>query len=221
MNGDDLVSLIAHELRTPLAAVIGSARTLEERWGELTDEERELLLHVIVGESDRLNMLISDLLDSSRIEAGTFSYEFGNVDLAELVDEEVAAVGVIYGDVDVHASLNGPLPPVSGDRRRLGQVLANLLDNAAKWSPAGGEVVVTASAAGGAVRVEVADRGPGIPAEYHQRVFEKFGRVPGSGKPGTGLGLFISRSIAEAHGGTLRLRSEHGEGAVFTLELPA
>ena len=108
-----------------------------------------------------------------------------------------------------------------GARDRLRQVLGNLLDNAVKYSPPGGEVEVEALAENGRISVEVRDRGPGIASEHHALIFEKFGRVRGEhAKPGTGLGLFIARSIAEAHGGSLEVRRREGEGTAFALELP-
>jgi two-component system sensor histidine kinase KdpD len=113
------------------------------------------------------------------------------------------------------------VPPVRADRERLKQVLMNLVENAVKYSPAGAEVNVRAWADNGLVLVEVGDHGPGIPREQQGLIFEKFGRVNvGGGKPGSGLGLFIARSIAEAHGGSLKVRSAPGQGATFTLELP-
>ena len=109
-----------------------------------------------------------------------------------------------------------------GDRERLRQVLQNLVDNAVKYSPARGDVHVSAHQEDGVVRIAVTDEGPGIPAEDQRLIFEKFGRSnAGGAKPGTGLGLFISRSIAEAHGGTLAVESEPQRGSCFTLELPA
>jgi signal transduction histidine kinase len=219
----DFVSLVSHELRSPMASVIGSARTLRQRWRELSAEQREAFLDLIAAETDRLSGLIGDVLDTSRIEAGTFTYEFGVVDVAELVRDSVAAASLGQDEVAVSATVPEPLPAVRGDRERLRQVLANLLENAVKYSTAEGGVLVHAFADVGAVRVEVADSGPGIASEHHQLIFEKFGRVAtdGSGKPGTGLGLFIARSIAEAHGGSLAVRSEPRRGATFTLTLPA
>jgi signal transduction histidine kinase len=114
------------------------------------------------------------------------------------------------------------LPKIRGDRDRLLQILRNLIDNGVKYSGAGDSVDVRAWAANGVVRVEVRDRGPGIPRDQQRLIFEKFGRadVPGNSKPRTGLGLFIARSIAEAHGGTLDVRSRPDEGATFVLTLP-
>ena len=121
----------------------------------------------------------------------------------------------------MRASVVGAVPSVRGDRERLRQVLVNLIDNAIKYSPAGDEVEVVVRPENGAVRISVSDRGPGIPQDQQVLIFEKFGRadVPGA-KPGTGLGLFIARSIAEAHGGTLEVSSRPEAGATFTLTLP-
>jgi signal transduction histidine kinase len=125
-------------------------------------------------------------------------------------------------EVTVVANVSEPLPAVRGDRDRLRQLLLNLLSNAAKYTVAGDEIQVHAAAEDGAVAVSVEDHGPGIAPEEQRLVFEKFGRVNlgGRSKPGAGLGLFIARSIAEAHGGTLSVRSDAGAGATFTFRLP-
>jgi signal transduction histidine kinase len=217
----DFVSLVSHELRSPMAAVIGAARTLQDRWRTLTVEQRDAFLALIADETNRLAALIGDVLDTSRIEAGTFSYTFTDVDLTGLVNDAVATASVGQDEVRVHAEV-GALPLVRGDRERLRQVITNLIDNAIKYSPAGDEVRVTAAPANGVIRIAVIDHGPGIPHDQQRLIFEKFGRaeVPGGSKPGTGLGLFIARSIAEAHGGTVDVRSRPSEGATFVLTLP-
>ena len=217
----DFVSLVSHELRSPMAAVIGAARTLEERWRELNAAQRSAFLALIADETNRLATLIGDVLDTSRIEAGTFSYRFTEVDVAELVRATVAGFALHQDEVRVIAHADGIVPSVRGDRERLRQVLRNLLENAVKYSPAGEVVDVRARADDGRVLVTVEDSGPGIPGEQHGLIFERFGRANvGLGKPGTGLGLFIARSIAEAHGGRLSVASTPGQGATFTLELP-
>jgi signal transduction histidine kinase len=218
----DFVSLVSHELRSPMASVIGSARTLQQRWRELSPEQRESFLALIAHETSRLADLIGDVLDTSRIEAGTFSYSFADVDLAQLVRDSAAAAEHGQDEVAIRALVRDPLPVVRGDRDRLRQVLVNLIDNAVKYSPPGDEVQVEAVGSDGRVVIEVRDRGPGISPEHQRIIFEKFGRVQvgEAAKPGTGLGLFIARSIAEAHGGSLEVRSAPERGATFRLSLP-
>jgi signal transduction histidine kinase len=217
----DFVSLVSHELRSPMAAVIGSAKTLQHRWRELTPEQRESFLGLIDHETNRLADLVGDVLDTSRIESGQFSYTFSDVDVGELVRESAAAAESGQDEIEIRSHIRRPLPLVRGDRDRLRQVLTNLLDNAVKYSPAGEPVEVEALADESRISVEVRDSGPGIAPEHHALIFEKFGRVSGEhAKPGTGLGLFIARSIAEAHGGTLEVRTRDGRGTAFELELP-
>jgi signal transduction histidine kinase len=218
----DFVSLVSHELRSPMASVIGSARTLEQRWRELSPEQRESFLALIAHETSRLAELIGDVLDTSRIESGTFSYSFEDVDLARLVRDSAAAAEHGQDEVTVEAVVREPLPVVRGDRDRLRQVLVNLIDNAVKYSPPGDRVSVEAEQSDSRVVIEVRDRGPGISPEHQRLIFEKFGRanVAEHAKPGTGLGLFIARSIAEAHGGALEVRSAPGRGTTFRLSLP-
>ncbi|HZR96119.1 MAG TPA: ATP-binding protein [Gaiellaceae bacterium] len=217
----DFVSLVSHELRSPMAAVIGAARTLQDRWRQLTPDQRDAFLALIADETNRLAALIGDVLDTSRIEAGTFSFSFTDVDLVRLVEDAVGTAAIGQDEVRVTAELPDALPPVRGDRERLRQVLANLIDNAIKYSPAGEEVAVTALREDGVVRIAVRDRGPGIPSDQQRVIFEKFGRADVVGaKPGTGLGLFIARSIAEAHGGSLHVTSVPDAGATFVLTLP-
>jgi signal transduction histidine kinase len=218
----DFVSMVSHELRAPMASVIGCAQTLNRRWRELTQEQRESFIGLIESETSRLSHLVGDVLDTSRIEAGTFSYAFGEVDLEELVRETAAVVSLGQDEVRVTTHVAPALPPVHGDRERLRQLLWNLLANAVKYTVTGDEVEVAAATEDGVVAVSVRDHGPGIPPESQRLIFEKFGRVSQDGlsKPGAGLGLFIARSIAEAHGGSLDVDSDAGAGATFTVRLP-
>jgi signal transduction histidine kinase len=217
----DFVSLVSHEVRTPMAAVIGSARTLQQRWRELTAEQRDAFLALIADETDRLAALVGEVLDTSRIDAGTFSYTFDELDLAGLITETVATAELARNDLNISSRVPSDLPAVRGDPLRLRQVLTNLIDNAVKYSPEGEPVEVRVSAVNGHATIEVVDHGGGIAREDQQLIFEKFGRVRGTSfKPGTGLGLYIARAIAEAHGGTLEVRSEPGEGSTFALNLP-
>jgi signal transduction histidine kinase len=219
----DFVSLVSHELRSPMAAVIGAARTLQERWRSLNPDQREAFLALIADETNRLAALIGDVLDTSRIEAGTFNYRFSDVDLARIVADAVGAAAIGQDEVHVRADVADALPQIRGDADRLRQVITNLIGNAVKYSPVGDEVAVRARRDDGRVLIEVVDRGPGIPFDQQRLIFEKFGRadVSGGSKPGTGLGLFIARSIAEAHGGTLEVDSRPEAGARFVLSLPA
>jgi signal transduction histidine kinase len=218
----DFVSMVSHELRAPMASVIGCAQTLNRRWRELTPEQRESFLALIESETSRLSDLVGDVLDTSRIEAGTFPYAFATLDVEELVRETAAVVSLGQDEVRVTTRVPPALPPVQGDRERLRQLLWNLLTNAVKYTATGDEVEVAAASEDGVVAVSVRDHGPGIPAESQRLIFEKFGRVSQDGlsKPGAGLGLYIARSIAEAHGGTLDVESDAGAGATFTVRLP-
>ncbi len=218
----DFVSMVSHELRAPMASVIGCAQTLNRRWRELTQEQRESFLGLIESEMSRLSDLVGDVLDTSRIEAGTFPYSFDAVDVEELVRETAAVVSLGQDEVRVTTRVPPTLPPVQGDRERLRQLLWNLLTNAVKYTITGDEIEVAAANEQDVVAVSVRDHGPGIPPESQRLIFEKFGRVSqdGGSKPGAGLGLFIARSIAEAHGGTLDVESAPGSGATFTVRLP-
>ncbi|MEI8104983.1 MAG: ATP-binding protein [Actinomycetes bacterium] len=217
----DFVSLVSHEVRTPLAAVIGSARTLQKSWRELDPDQRDAFLALIANETDRLAAMVGEVLDSARIGAGTFSYTFAPVDVCELVRESVAAAALGGAGSRVVATIPDPVPLLRADGARLRQVITNLVDNALKYGADGAQVNVRIASVNGTVRVEVADHGPGIAPEDAELIFERFGRVRGTSfKPGTGLGLYIARGIAEAHGGTLTVASKPGEGATFVLALP-
>ncbi len=219
----DFVSLVSHELRGPMASVVGCAATLRQRWRTLKADQRESFLALIEEETGRLAALVGDVLDTSRLDAGTFTYSFADVDVGEIVREVAALVDLGQEDVAVRADVSTPLPPVRADRERIRQLLINLLTNAVKYTVAGDEVEVRATAEDGAVAVSVHDHGPGISREEQRVIFEKFGRAntTGGSKPGAGLGLFIARSIAEAHGGSIDVESREGAGATFTVRLPA
>ena len=218
----DFVSLVSHELRGPMASIVGAAATLRQRWRELNPEQRQSFLALLEGETARLAGLVGDVLDTSRLDAGTFTYSFSDVDLAELVREVTALVDLGQEEVAVRAEVEPALPSVRADRVRMRQVLMNLLTNAVKYTNAGDEVEVRAGAQNGYVEISVRDHGPGISRDEQRLIFEKFGRASaGSPKPGAGLGLFIARSITEAHGGSLSVDSEKGEGATFTVRIPA
>jgi K+-sensing histidine kinase KdpD len=155
----DFVSLVSHELRSPMAAVIGAARTLQGRWRELSADKRQSFLELISDETTRLANLIADVLDTSRIEAGTFTFSFTDVDVADVVHDVVATAAVGQDEVRVRAEV-GSVPPIRADRQRLQQVLQNLVENAVKYSPAHADVTVSARTENGVVRIAVRDEGP-------------------------------------------------------------
>ena len=209
------VSVVSHELKTPVALIKGYANTLAREdadWDAATVREG---LQVIGEESDRLNALINNLLDTSRIQAGGFKLERGDVALSKLV------AGVIESfrpQTDKHHFvLDFPpdFPLVLGDEERLRQVFVNLVSNAIKYAPAGGEIRIGGWSDGATVTAYVADQGIGIPAGEQGKLFQRFYRVDSSlrrSTQGAGLGLFLCRSIVEAHGGRIWLRSEPGRG---------
>ena len=149
----DFVSLVSHELRSPMAAVLGSTRTLQTRWRELRDDQRAAFLAVIGDETSRLSALVEDVLDTSRIEAGTFGYSFTDVDLSAVLREAASAAELGQDEVRLAVEIPPSLPPIRGDRERLRQLVDNLLANAIKYSERGGEVEVDASARNGSVSI--------------------------------------------------------------------
>ena len=221
----EFLAMVSHELRTPLAAVKGSITTLLESVSELDPTEMIQFFHIIRDQSDQMRYLIGDLLDVARIETGTLQVAPEPSDVRTVVDE--ACRRFIGGDeVDnLRVELALDLPLVMADKRRIAQVLSNLLSNAAGHSPGGSTILVSAVRDGVHVAVSVTDEGRGIPADQMPQLFRKFSRVPGtdmgSGFDGSGLGLAICKGIVEAHGGRIWAESDGpGLGARFTFTLP-
>ncbi len=211
-------ALVVHELRSPLAAMIGAARMLRARWPELDDAGRESLLALLADESGRVERLLADLQDTSRVSAGGFAYEFAELDPSRLVEEAVVAARASAGGVSVQARLDGPPVLIRGDAGRMRQALDNLIGNAVKVSPPGAEVEVAAESRAGALRISVRDSGPGVVAADRERIFEAFEQA--GNRPGAGLGLHVARAIAEAHGGAVEVDSAPDGGAIFALVFP-
>jgi signal transduction histidine kinase len=217
----ELVSAISHEVRTPLACVMGYTSLLLTR--DVGEEERRQYLQIMADEARRLESLVDDLVDAKRIEQGRLVLEEELFDLGDVVrDQADSFAGRSPGHVlRVERDEHDPLV-VHADRGRMAQVIANLLSNAIKYSPAGSTVDVVARRERDAVRVDVRDDGEGIPVSDRSRIFSKFfrGEAAQSGAGGVGLGLAISREIVEAHGGRMGFESEPGHGALFWFELP-
>jgi PAS domain S-box-containing protein len=222
---NEFIATVSHELRTPLTAIIGALGLLKKKVAPDLPPDAALFLGMAQQNSEQLAALINDVLDLEKIESGLMPFDEGAVVIAPLLERAVA-LNTPYADrFEVRLELGRPLPEatVSGDPDRLLQVMANLVSNAVKFSPAGSAVTVSAAARDGTVRIAVADAGPGIPDEFRGRIFEKFAQADGSDtrkKGGTGLGLSICRAIVERLGGTIGYESEAGKGTVFYFELP-
>lgn len=222
-----LLSSISHDLRTPLASIEGAGSTLLEQDAPLPPAVSRELLTTIVEESQRMTRMVTNLLDMVRVESGSLTARTSWVPL-----EEVIGVARLRLDaqlrahpVEVHLPGGPLLVPV--DELLMEQVVVNLLENAARYTPAGTPITVSASRAGAAVEVEVADRGPGIPPGEEEAVFRKFYRLGGadrrepSARTGTGLGLAICRGVVTAHGGRIWVERRPGGGAAFRFTIPA
>jgi two-component system sensor histidine kinase KdpD len=216
-----LLSGVSHELRTPLAAITGAASALVENGNQLQPEARRELLDSVIGAAERMERLINNLLDMTRLEAGGLVLKREWQPLQEVIGSALRALDHRLHGRAVTTDLPADLPLVNVDAVAIEQVLANLLDNALEYTPPGITIEIAARANGQEVTVEVADRGPGLPPGTERRVFEKFFRA-GAGEPGRGigLGLAISRGIVEAHGGRINAANRTGGGAVFTFTLP-
>ena len=223
---DEFLSIASHELRNPVAAAKGSAQLLLRSLRRGTDDpgRTERGLGAVVAATDRLAVLIDDLLDVSRLRSGQFPMRPRPTDLAALVREAVASASAAGEGHRLNTEGTGAPCVVTIDPDRIRQVVGNLLDNAVKYSPAGGEVCVLLSCAPEGATLRVVDRGIGLPPGTEDRIFEPFGRAANaaaSNLPGMGLGLYICRRIAEAHGGSLRAESPgEGMGTTMTLRLP-
>jgi two-component system sensor histidine kinase KdpD len=220
-----LLSAISHDLRTPLGAIIGAASSLAEDRGELSAEVRRELARAVNEEARRMASLTGNILDMARLESGAVSLNRQWQPLEEIVGAALNRLQRRLERRQVHVHLPADLPLLHVDGALLEQVIANLLENAAKYTPAGTAIDISARVApdGGAVEVSVADRGPGIPPGETDRLFEKFYRAERErerAQSGVGLGLTICRAILAAHGGSIRATNRPGGGAEFVFSLP-
>ena len=219
----DFIATLSHELRTPMTAVLGAAKTLLRDDIALSPERRHQLLEMIGAQGTRLTQSTEDVLLANRLDRGDLRIDSERVDLSQLASD---AVETMRNDapesISLSAAPNGAAEAI-GDRDRIEQVLVNLIDNAVKYSPDGGEVVVSTVPAAASVRVEVADQGIGIPPAEQEAVFEKFYRADSQHRmapSGTGLGLYICRELVQRMGGTIGVRSRPGGGSTFWFQLP-
>ena len=219
---DEFIAIVSHELRTPVASIYGAALTLRSR--ELTEDDRASMQSIIYQQSDRLARLVGDVLWVNRLQAGrieTAIEAVDGVDLARVVVDGARAH--LPPRLSLELASQPSVPPVAADAEKLRQVLANLVDNAVKYSPGGGRVTVRVERADGRVRFAVSDEGVGIPHAEQRRIFEKFHRLDPNltaGVSGSGLGLYICREFVEKMNGRISVASTPGEGSTFVVELP-
>ena len=220
---DEFVALISHDLRTPLTSIIGYLELMLDD-GNLTEDQRGYV-EVVDRNADRLLQLVNNLLFVARLEAGQLDLRRGPLDLAAVVRQSVveAMPRAEASGIELTCDVNGEVP-VQADKGRMFQVLDNLVSNAIKFTPPGGGVHVSVSPVNGVARLDIEDTGIGIAPADQQHLFERFFRASETTErqiPGTGLGLYITRAIVEAHGGSIAVDSTPGEGTSFSVELPA
>jgi signal transduction histidine kinase len=217
----DLVATVSHEIRSPLTSVKGFTRTLLLKWERFSDEQKRTMLETVNEDADRVTRLLRELLDVSRIDAGRVQLHKQRVDVGAIahgiVDKANHRPEGAGRDIDV--TVEADTPSIHADPDKVEQIITNLVENALKYAPESRIEVRVAPRRDG-VHVEVSDSGPGIPTDQVRRVFEKFGRGRDQRRAGTGLGLYITRGLAQAMGGDVTCRSEVGAGSTFHVQLP-
>src|SRR5712692_6576239 len=214
-----LLRTVTHDLRTPLASIKANVSGLRQADVAYTDEDRAELLAAIDDEADRLDRLVANLLEASRLEAGVLVPHKQPQDLAELVRAVVVRLRPLLAGREVQLTIAENLPLVSSDYGQVDQIVTNLLENATRHTPAGTPIEVRLAADGEVARLEVIDHGAGIPVAERERLFRPFERGR-TRAPGSGLGLSIARGLAEAHGGQLEVDENPAGGTCFRLTLP-
>jgi len=220
---DDLIHMIVHDLRTPLTSIIGSLHTIVE-----TKYDPDIINEFVplaLGNSDTLLGMVNTLLDINKMESGDMEMEITPVDFSRLAAEAVSQVkGLAFERrQELSVDIDPNCPVIQADEDKLRRVVVNLLGNAVKFTQDGGHVSLSAACDGDGLTFSVSDDGPGIPQQYHEKIFEKFGHVEAQrqgAKPSTGLGLTFCKMVAEAHGGRIWLTSEPGQGSTFSLFIP-
>jgi PAS domain S-box-containing protein len=220
----DFVATVSHELRTPLASIHGAANTLRSRDEQLRPSTRRELVEIVFEQSERLAHLVDQILLANQLSSGTAHVERRSFDAAAVAKDAVGGIGpAVPREIELRLHVPESLPAALGDPERVRQILVNLVENACKYSPGGGQVDVRVAAHNGSVRFSVRDEGLGVPFGEHERIFEKFYRLDASmsrGVGGSGLGLFICRELVELMNGRLWVTSQQGLGSTFSFELP-
>jgi signal transduction histidine kinase len=220
---DDLVAIVSHDLRNPVHTInMAASFLLEIAPANDRRVQARRQLEVIQRSANRANRLIKDLLDIAKIQAGGLAVDPVAVEVKSLVTEAVEAATPLAGASQLKVSCDVPesVPKVASDRERILQVFGNLIGNAIKFTPKGGEIRILTSLDNGEVRFTVVDSGPGIPPEHLKHVFDRYWQAKSTAKLGTGLGLSIAKGIVEAHGGRIWVESPPGSGAQFNFTLP-
>lgn len=215
-----LLSAVSHDFRTPLATITGAATTLRDFPTTISDEQRSDLVEVICEEADRLERLVANLLDMTRIEAGALEVRREWVPLQELIGSTLTRLEGRLGSRSVRTVIGDDVPLAFVDPVLIEQLFMNLLENATKYTPAGSPLEIEVSHGPEALVIEFRDRGPGFYGNEEEKIFGRFYRGTTAGVPGAGLGLPICRGIAAAHGGTIEAANRSGGGAVFRVTLP-
>jgi len=221
----EFISTVSHELRTPLTSIKGSLGLVTDGSLGTLPEGIKDMVSVAYRNTERLINLVNDILDIEKLDSGGMEFDFELLDLSKLVHEAIEANKGLASEFSVQFAAADPISKVmvKGDSSRLVQVFVNLLSNAAKFSNQGGSVEISVAGNNGMAKVSVSDHGSGIPAEFRERIFERFSQADGSdsrGRGGTGLGLSIAKSIIEDHGGSIGFDTEEGAGSSFYFTLP-
>jgi signal transduction histidine kinase len=220
---NEFVSTVSHELRTPLTSIRGALTLLDHSIGKTLEPKPLQLLTMAKSNSERLSLLIDDILSIEKIGSGSMDFQMADIDLAKVAMDAVEQNRAYAADLGIELILTAPdALPVTGDASRLLQALTNLISNAAKFSRKGGVVSVIAEPLDSKARISVADQGDGIPVEFRPRLFDRFSQAQGqrTSRSGTGLGLAITKAIVDRHGGTIDYETAIGAGTVFRIELP-
>ncbi len=218
-----LLGAVSHELRTPLASIMASAGSLRQKDVSWSETEREEFHESIEQEVKRLDRLVGELLDLSRIDAGRLVLQRQYHAIDALVDDVLGRLRGVTGAHEIRVDVPDDLPPVSVDYLRIDQVLSNLIENAARYAPPGTLIDIAARTDAAGLRIEITDEGPGIAADDREKVFAPFHRLQRGDRAatkGAGLGLAIARRLVEAHGGRIWVEAGPGHGARFVITLP-